>query len=135
MVTVLNDKDRKNFLKLIKYVVFGDIDNCANLIVSLSQYKSHVISQTEYKAFHKDLSFLFGGIKDLSLSEIDTGHLLKGILEIIRKHRMRIDGHFATLLTNLVILESICKGLDPDCNVVGAATPFLLNKSIEMLTT
>jgi hypothetical protein len=30
--------------------------------------------------------------------------MLKGMLRVIRKHRMKLDGEFATLLTNMLAL-------------------------------
>ena len=135
MVTILNDSDRKNFLKLLKSVVFGDVEKCSSLLISLSKYEHNFVGSEEYKKFRYDLDVLFDNISDVPLSDIDTGMVLKNLLDIVRKHKMRLEGHFATVLTNLLVLESLAKGLDPDCNVVGAATPFLLNKSIELLTS
>lgn len=40
---------------------------------------------------------------------------------------MAIEGHFAALLTNLIVLEGIVKILDPSINIVAKATTFLLH--------
>ena len=49
----------------------------------------------------------------MKLSEIKGINILSGMLDIIRKHRMKLDGQFATMLTNMLILEAIAKDLDP----------------------
>lgn len=35
--------------------------------------------------------------------------LLAGMLDIIRQNNMKLDGEFATLITNIIVLESIAK--------------------------
>jgi aarF domain-containing kinase len=45
---------------------------------------------------------------------------------------MSIEGHFAALLTNLIVLEGMVKELDPHINIVAKAASFLLHlKSID----
>ena len=40
------------------------------------------------------------------------------------------DGHMATLLQNIVVLEGLARELDPDINIIGCALPFILNPSV-----
>jgi aarF domain-containing kinase len=49
------------------------------------------------------------------------------MLEILRKNGMSIEGHFAALLTNMIVLEGIGKTLDPNINIVAKAASFLLH--------
>lgn len=37
---------------------------------------------------------------------------------------MKLDGEFATLLTNMIVLESIAKALDPDIKILKCAFPY-----------
>lgn len=37
---------------------------------------------------------------------------------------MKLDGQFATLLTNMLILEQIAKDLNPDINILKCAVPY-----------
>jgi aarF domain-containing kinase len=50
--------------------------------------------------------------------------LLVGMLNIIRENNMKLDGEFATLLTNIVVLESIAKEIDPDIQILKCAIPY-----------
>jgi predicted unusual protein kinase regulating ubiquinone biosynthesis (AarF/ABC1/UbiB family) len=47
-----------------------------------------------------------------------------GMLNIIRSHNMKLDGEFATLLTNMVVLESIAKEIDPSIQILKCAVPY-----------
>lgn len=40
---------------------------------------------------------------------------------------MSIEGHFASLLTNMIVLEGLVKELDPEVNIVAKAASFLLH--------
>lgn len=46
------------------------------------------------------------------------------MLNIIRDHNMKLDGEFATLITNMVVLESIAKEIDPDIQILKCAIPY-----------
>lgn len=46
------------------------------------------------------------------------------MLNIIRLHNMKLDGEFATLLTNMVVLESIAKEIDPTIQILKCAVPY-----------
>jgi aarF domain-containing kinase len=48
------------------------------------------------------------------------------MLEILRANGMSIEGHFASLLMNMIVLEGIAKQLDPQINIVAQAASFLL---------
>ena len=37
---------------------------------------------------------------------------------------MKLDGEFATLLTNMIVLESVAKSLDPDIKLLKCAFPY-----------
>jgi len=37
---------------------------------------------------------------------------------------MKLDGQFATLITNMLVLEAIAKDLHPDINILKCAIPY-----------
>jgi predicted unusual protein kinase regulating ubiquinone biosynthesis (AarF/ABC1/UbiB family) len=37
---------------------------------------------------------------------------------------MKLDGEFATLITNMCVLESIAKDIDPDIQILKCAVPY-----------
>lgn len=50
--------------------------------------------------------------------------LLTGMLDTIRDNNMKLDGEFATLLTNIVVLEGMARDLDPKINIMKCAIPY-----------
>ncbi len=37
---------------------------------------------------------------------------------------MKLDGEFATLLTNMMVLEAMAKDIDPEINILKCAIPY-----------
>lgn len=68
---------------------------------------------------------MFKIVEGKDLKDIKGLEMLRGMLRVIRKHRMKLDGEFATLLTNMLALEGIAKKLDPDINIMRCAVPYL----------
>jgi predicted unusual protein kinase regulating ubiquinone biosynthesis (AarF/ABC1/UbiB family) len=50
--------------------------------------------------------------------------LFVDMLTIIRQNKMKLDGEFATLLTNMMVLEAIAKDVDPEINLLKCAFPY-----------
>lgn len=50
--------------------------------------------------------------------------LFVDMLTIIRENKMKLDGEFATLLTNMMVLEAIAKDIDPEINILKCALPY-----------
>lgn len=46
------------------------------------------------------------------------------MLDIIRQNNMKLEGEFATLLTNMLVLEAMAKSLDPKINILKLAIPY-----------
>lgn len=47
------------------------------------------------------------------------------MLGVIRDHNMKIDGEISILLTNMLVLESVAKDLDPKINILRCMIPYL----------
>ena len=75
--------------------------------------------------FEKDIEDIFTKLCSVPLYKMDLGLIFKGMLDILNRNKLNIEGHFATLLTNMMILESIGRKLDPNLNIVSKASPFI----------
>jgi predicted unusual protein kinase regulating ubiquinone biosynthesis (AarF/ABC1/UbiB family) len=58
-------------------------------------------------------------------TNVDVGYVLRGVLNLIRKHRVRIDANFATLVINCLCIESLARRVCPNYNVLDAGRPLL----------
>jgi len=79
----------------------------------------------ERKAFTQDMIALFEERCRGYGNNVDVGHVLRGILGLIRVHKVRIDANFATLVVNALCIESLARTVCPSYNVLDAAKPLL----------
>lgn len=75
---------------------------------------------------------MFKMVQGIDLKDVDGLAMLKGMLRVIRQHHMKLDGEFATLLTNMLALQGIAKKLDPDINILRCAVPYLPYKLVPL---
>lgn len=94
-------------------------------MLSLASYNTKIVDSKREK-FLNDIEGLFAEVCSVPLADMNLGLIFKGMLEILRSNNLAIEGHFATLLTNMMILEGIGKELDPKINIVSKAASFLL---------
>lgn len=98
-------------------------------------------SSSEEK-FSNEMGTLFNHVRESPLSEIKVGDVLYGMLSLVQKYHVVIEGspfqfcppfwlrgNFSTLCVGTIVLEGIGKQLDPEINLMGRAVPFLLMDS------
>ena len=104
MVIQLNEKDRTNFVNFIKSIIEGNSETCTNMIFKLSNFEGNKIVEGKFIDYKDQLKKLFSVLDNTSIFEIEGINLLICMLDIIRNHNMKLDGEFATLITNMVVL-------------------------------
>jgi aarF domain-containing kinase len=57
---------------------------------------------------------------------IDLDAVLKDVLRLARKHEVCIDSCYASLVITVLVLVGFATSLDPEVNLMDAATPTLL---------
>lgn len=113
MVISLDEIDKNNFVTFLKAVISSDGEKCAKMIYSLSNFDGKKIGEGMFNDYLQELRDLFSVINGADLDDLDGMKLLTGMLGIIRNYRMKLDGEFATLLTNMMVLEAMAKDIDP----------------------
>jgi predicted unusual protein kinase regulating ubiquinone biosynthesis (AarF/ABC1/UbiB family) len=58
-------------------------------------------------------------------TNVDVGSVLRGVLSLIREHQVRIDANFATLVINILCLESLSYQVCPSYNLLDFSQPLL----------
>jgi predicted unusual protein kinase regulating ubiquinone biosynthesis (AarF/ABC1/UbiB family) len=71
---------------------------------------------------------MFRRVHKKTLDSLQGIEVLYEMLDVIRDHNMKIDGEISILLTNMLVLESIAKDLDPSINILRCAVPYLQYK-------
>lgn len=83
------------------------------------------LTLSQRAAFTEDMVELFHERCRGYGTDVDVGGILRGILGLIKKHRVRIDANYATLVVNALCIESLGKRVCPSYNVLDAAKPLL----------
>ena len=94
------------------------------MIYSLSNFDGKKITWGKFNDYYAELNDLFSVINGADLDDLDGMKLLAGMLGIIRNYRMKLDGEFATLITNMMVLEAMAKDIDPEINILKCAIPY-----------
>ncbi|KAH8098065.1 kinase [Aureococcus anophagefferens] len=122
----LERRDLVNFVDLFAAVVRRDGRACGHLLLDRARY--HECDDRE--AFSADVDRLIKAATSASdaglsvtLGELDIGRLLFEVLDVCRRHRVRLEAKFATTVVAITIVEGIGRNLDPDLDPRGRAVP------------
>ena len=99
------------------------------MIYNLSNYNGKKIKKGSFPEYEQELQEVFSKINNANLDNLEGMKLLTGMLDKIRDHNIKLDGEFATLLTNIVILEGLARDLDPNINILKCAIPYFENNN------
>ena len=123
MVAQLTEQESSYFLGLLCSLGQGCGRLAAKFALKFSAENS--LTEEEEEAFAKDMDVLFGERCNGYGTGVDVGDVLRGVLGLIRKHRVRIDANYATLVVNCLCVQSLGMRVCPEYNVLDAAEPLL----------
>lgn len=117
--------EQQNFADLMYSVAMKDGRSAGRLMVERSSGdRSAVIDEDGFVENVGDLvsSACSHGF---SLGKWGIGDTLRQILQLAYNHNVKLDTSFVTVVTSIVVLEGVSRQLDPDTDVLKAATPYL----------
>lgn len=123
MVAQLTKEESENFIGLLCSLGDGDGKFAAQCALRFSKHTD--LSEGEQQAFVDDICLVFDERCHGYGTDVDVGYVLRGILGMIRKHRVRIDANYATLVVNALCIESLSRRVCPSYNLLDAARPML----------
>jgi predicted unusual protein kinase regulating ubiquinone biosynthesis (AarF/ABC1/UbiB family) len=124
MVAQLEEDESANFIGLMSSLGAGDGRTAAQSVLKFSQDDDY-LSEEEKEAFTQDMISYFKDRCRGYGTNVDVGEVLRGVLGIIKNHRVRIDANYATLVVNALCIEGMAKRVCPSYNVLDAAKPLL----------
>lgn len=74
------------------------------MIYNLSIFNEKKLLDGKFDSYFNELKCLFSVLKQQTLEQLEGVELLTGMLGIIRDNSMKLEGEFATLLTNMLVL-------------------------------
>jgi aarF domain-containing kinase len=123
MVAQLTDNESSAFIGLLASLGEGDGKEAAKFALQFSIENN--MSDEKRSAFMDDMVELFAERCRGYGMDVDVGHVLRGILGLIRKHQVRIDANFATLVVNCLCVESLARRVCPEYRILDAGKPLL----------
>eukprot|EP00980_Cylindrotheca_fusiformis_P014604 scaffold3956_cov99-Cylindrotheca_fusiformis.AAC.1 len=123
MVAQLSEQESSTFIGLM--TALGEGDGIAAAEFAL-RFSTHNEMDEEQKIhFKQEMCKLFAQSCKGYGTYVDVSRVLQGILGLIRDHRVRIDPNYATLVINVLCIESLARRVCPTYNVLDASRPLL----------
>ena len=123
MVAQLTDEESSQFLGLLCSLGQGDGRLAAKFALQFSA--ENALDTEQQEAFASDMDLLFKERCNGYGTGVDVGDVLRGVLGLIRKHHVRVDANYATLVVNCLCIQSLAIKVCPEYNVLDAAEPLL----------
>eukprot|EP00519_Triparma_laevis_P001100 CAMPEP_0182514650 /NCGR_PEP_ID=MMETSP1321-20130603/36217_1 /TAXON_ID=91990 /ORGANISM="Bolidomonas sp., Strain RCC1657" /LENGTH=637 /DNA_ID=CAMNT_0024721895 /DNA_START=84 /DNA_END=1994 /DNA_ORIENTATION=+ len=122
MVASLTPEESLNFIGLLSALGAGDGRKAAEAVLGFGGPRE---PSEDDELFTEEIIELFSRICKGYGNEVDVGAVLRGVLSLVQKHKIRISANYATLVVNVLCIESMAKKLVPTYNVLDAAMPLL----------
>lgn len=124
LVTELNPNNRANFIALFRAIATFDGYEAGELMVERSRTPNTVIHK---EVFALKTARLVNQVKSrtFALGSVSIGDLLTNMMEMVRKHHVRMESDFITVVLSILLLEGIGRNLDPDLDIFRSALPVL----------
>lgn len=123
MVAELTRLEQVNFMGLLECIGEGDARGAADHILDFSTAGRAQYSAETIVAFHTGMQQLFSRVCRGYGTGMDIGEILRGLLGVVRDHRITIETNYATLVMNALCLDGMALHLLPNYNVMDAAKP------------
>jgi predicted unusual protein kinase regulating ubiquinone biosynthesis (AarF/ABC1/UbiB family) len=125
MVAQLSDFEAAVFIGVLSAIGEGDGIMAAKFALQFSTDNDSRISEQGRIAFTNDMVDLFAERCRGYGTNVDLGHVLRGVLSLLGKHRVRVDSNFATLVVNVLCIQGLAYDVCPEYNALDAARPLL----------
>mmetsp|Transcript_22296 Transcript_22296/g.61855 ORF Transcript_22296/g.61855 Transcript_22296/m.61855 type:complete len:201 (+) Transcript_22296:711-1313(+) len=117
MVAQLEKEEQENFIGLFQAIGAGDGAQAAEHILRFTREQTC----TDVPGFVADMAVLFGKSCKGYHTGVDIGEVVRGCLNVVRDHRVRVDANYATLLVNVLCIEGLGRKMMPDYNILDSA--------------
>mmetsp|Transcript_24674 Transcript_24674/g.58714 ORF Transcript_24674/g.58714 Transcript_24674/m.58714 type:complete len:710 (-) Transcript_24674:29-2158(-) len=115
MVDAMSIEEQEIFIGVVKAMGAGDGRKAARYLMRFSKEQSPTLDR---EAFTVAMQGLFDVKCKGFGTGVDVGEVLRGVLNGLRVHRVRIDAQYATSVVNLLCVESVAAALDPSFNLL-----------------
>ena len=125
MVSPLTHSESDRFVGLIEAIGAADAKAAARNLRAFDPANQKNLSKEQVRAFDDEVKLLFREKCRGYGTGVDFGDVVRGLLELVRKHRVRIGAQYATLVINALCLDGMAGDLLPGYSVLDGARPLL----------
>ena len=125
MVAQLTEYEGSVFIGLLASLGSGDGREAAQFALQFSEENQSTLTEETKEAFTQEMVELFREQCKGYGHQVDVREVLRQVLGLIRNHQIRIDANYATLVVNVLCVESLARRMFPSYNVLEAARPLL----------
>ena len=125
MVSPLTHSESDRFVGLIEAIGAADAKAAAKNLRAFDPANAKNLSRDQVRAFDDEVKLLFREKCRGYGTGVDFGDVVRGLLELVRKHRVRIGAQYATLVINALCLDGMAGDLLPGYSVLDGARPLL----------
>jgi predicted unusual protein kinase regulating ubiquinone biosynthesis (AarF/ABC1/UbiB family) len=126
MVARLTPEESDAFIGLLHAMGAGDGVAAAHAVLHFSHGPQEVCNtKPRVAAFVADMAALFQERCRGFGTGVQFGEVLRGVLGLVRAHRVTVEANYMTLVMNVLCLEGMAAVLLPEYNVLDAAQPLL----------
>jgi ubiquinone biosynthesis protein len=130
MVGSLDERSREQLGRVLSAFLRRDAGRMADALLALGATTGVV----DRARLHEDLANLLGRYSGRSIGEISLRSAIGEILEIVRRHRLRIPCDLSLLFTMLIIAEGVVAEVDPEFRFAEALAPYARRHLVSGLT-
>jgi len=125
MVARLLPDEQFNFIGFLEAMGQGDGKDAANRVMMWSSDAHKFYSEKQKVAFRADMDALFKRICRGYGHNVSIGEVLRGVLTLVRIHKITVEANYATLVMNALCLDGMAQNLMPSYNILDGAKPLL----------
>jgi predicted unusual protein kinase regulating ubiquinone biosynthesis (AarF/ABC1/UbiB family) len=76
------------------------------------------------------IMFILAPLPCLRSGKIRVGFLIQKVLALCLQYRVKLESHFASVLLAIGVLEGVGRSLDPELDILSAATPVIVKSHL-----
>ena len=121
IVGTVDRRTREDFVELLDSVVHKNEVRAAQVLLKLTEWET----QPDMRIFEREVADFIGRHLYQPLKDIEIGKLLQQLLETATRFRLRILPDIFLMLKAFSTVEGVARMLDPEFDMISAATPFI----------
>ena len=130
MVGDLDERVRQQLGRLLSGFIRRDPGRLADGLLALGTSTGAV----DRARLHDDLGSLLGHYLGRSIGEVSVRSAITEVLEIVRRHGLRVPRGLSVLFTTLIIAEGVVAELDPDFRFAEALAPYARRRLLSAMS-